>query len=161
MASLCFKFLVVVLVSIGGNLPLPGRSEEAMKKTDTEKAERNPSECAGRLSEFIAEIDQKIETSASVEPLRETIKKYFPLSGCNPDEAVSVARQSRYFDRADQFEKDVVIVLRKKTPGAWGFAVSFALSKETGESKMPNAMVDKTTSERKRNDPGHRCFPCQ
>jgi hypothetical protein len=105
------------------------------------------SDCAARLSRFIAEIDQTIETSTSVEPLRKMIKQYFPLSGCNPEEAVSIARQSKYFDRADQFQKDVVIVLRRKTAGSWGFEVSFAISKETGESKLPTAMVDKIKRE--------------
>jgi hypothetical protein len=104
-------------------------------------------ECSAHLRSFIAEIDQKIETSTSVDPLRETIKKYFPLSGCDVDDAVSISRKSKYFDRADQFQKDVVIVLRKKNPGTWGFEVSFALSRETGDSKLSAAIVDKIKRE--------------
>jgi hypothetical protein len=104
-------------------------------------------ECSAHLRSFIVEIDQKIETSTSVDPLRETIKKYFPLTGCDVDEAVSIARKSKYFDRVDQFQKDVVIVLRKKSPGSWGFEVSFALSRETGDSKLSAAIVDKIKRE--------------
>jgi hypothetical protein len=145
------RFMRAVMATlIGTTVVFSCRSSLAEKASMTESSMHDSStSCAARLRSFISEIDDKIETSPSVEPLQKIIRKYFPLSGCKPDEVVSIAQQSTHFDRADHFKKDVVVVFRKKTPGTWGFQVSFAISKETGKSRLPTAMVDKIRREEK------------
>lgn len=87
-----------------------------------------------------------MEESRSVELLQGTLRSYFPLYGCDIAEAVSIAKSSKYFYSADRIGSDrlggMVIVLRKRIPGGWGFKVSFGLNLSTGDSSLPAAMVD-------------------
>jgi hypothetical protein len=107
------------------------------------EADSKPSQlCAVKLRAFVTEIDQRIDSSKSIEPLQETIKKYFPLFGCNLEEAGHIARESKYFYEADQYPKGVVIVLRQHIPHGWGLKVTFGLDRGTGNSFLPAALVD-------------------
>jgi hypothetical protein len=100
------------------------------------------STCSERLRAFIEQIDHDMESSSSVHPLEETLKRYFPVSECNVEEAISIVRTSKYFYSADDFPQDVVIVLRRRIPDGWGFKVVFGLNRATGTSVLPAAMVD-------------------
>jgi hypothetical protein len=100
--------------------------------------------CADRLRAFVVEIDEKMENSHSIFPLEETVRKYFPLYGCNIEEAISIAKTSKHFDLADHSYRDFVIVFRRRIPNGWGFKVIFGLRQDTGDSFLPAALVDMT-----------------
>jgi hypothetical protein len=98
--------------------------------------------CADRLRAFVVEIDEKMEKSDSIFPLQETLRKYFPLFGCNVEEAISIAKTSKHFDLVDHSYRDFLIILRKRIPKGWGFKVEFGLREDTGDSFLPVATVD-------------------
>jgi hypothetical protein len=73
----------------------------------------------------VQEIDTAIASNSSVDPIETTSKKYFPMKGCDVEEATRMMRSSKYFDRADQYPKEVVFALRPKISGGWEFNVTF------------------------------------
>jgi hypothetical protein len=111
---------------------------------ETEHANQR-AECAQRLRAFVAELDQLLPTVHSSDPLNEAIGRYFPLHGCDIEEAFEISRQSKYFDHADNsYPKGAAIFFKHRIPHGWGFQVSFGLTKPAGDSRLPAASVDKT-----------------
>ncbi len=101
----------------------------------------NP-ECLDRLRSFVTQIDDLMESSSSIDPLQKVINEHFPLSACDTEQAIAIAKTSKYFDSVSYAQKEVVILFRTNKPGRWGFKVSFGLKKSTGDSLLPNVMVD-------------------
>jgi hypothetical protein len=121
------------------NRPVPARESLRAGAKYIQRASR----CAEQLTSFISELDDLLDHSQDVLPLREAIGRHFPLYGCEIDQALEISHRSRHFDHAESHLKDVVIIFRRAIPRGWGFKVSFGLSKSTGNSELPAAMVDK------------------
>jgi hypothetical protein len=140
------RAIAVLLLAEG--LALSAEGNGANRELLNSKQAESVADCSSRLMAFVREIDEQMESSHSIEPLELTLGRYFPLFGCNLDEAVSITRSSKYFYSADRMGSDrlgsLVIVLRKRIPNGWGFKVSFGLRLSSGDSVLPAAMVDKT-----------------
>src|SRR5262249_27954462 len=98
--------------------------------------------CAERLRGFVEDMDNKLVSSYSIDPLQEAVKKHFPLYGCNVEEAISIAQTSKHFDHVNRAQRDVVIVFRRKNAKGEGFKVIFGLKLDAGDSFLPAALVD-------------------
>ena len=114
-------------------------ANDLVRNEDTKRL----SSCAAGLNSFVAEIDRLIPATHSVVPLQDNIRRYFPLYGCNIDEAISICGRSEYFDHSEWHKDVVIIIFRRKIPNGWGFKISFGLSTDTGNSELPSAEVDK------------------
>jgi hypothetical protein len=136
------NLVTLVFVLLFASAPGFAQSEKLMTAMDERMDQNKPSECSERLQTFVQEIDTAIASNSSVDPIKTILKKYFPMKGCDVEEATRIMRASKYFDRADQYPKEVVFVLRQKIPGGWGFNVTFGLNRETGETVLPNVFVD-------------------
>jgi hypothetical protein len=101
------------------------------------------SRCASQLTGFIAELDKLLAVTHSSQPINEAIQRSFPLYGCDIDEALTISRQSKYFDHFERHEKDVVVIFLRRNSYGSGIKVSFGLTIPAGNSELPAAMVEK------------------
>jgi hypothetical protein len=135
-------FTCVFIVLFAGISRTSSQSSDDIPDTVMHMPAKTASGCSERLRGFVEDMDEKLVSSSSIDPLQEMVRKYFPLSGCNVEEAISIARTSKYFDHVNRAQKDVVIVFRRKNAKGWGFKVIFGLSRDTGDSILPAAHVD-------------------
>src|SRR5262249_5179689 len=101
--------------------------------------------CAARLSQFVHEMDNILaEDPRSVGPLLDLLKKYFPIEGCDVEEAIKISRSSKYFVAVSRnIDVDVIVF---NNAGFFnrhsGFMVQFGLRKPSGDTELPYAMVN-------------------
>jgi hypothetical protein len=150
------KWLISTLICVAIALPTSGKAGWNMSASDDQPGgtarsdgkgsdDSQAARCATQLKAFISELDELLPVAKSSDVLQALIARHFPLYGCNVDEAMSISRQSRYFDHINTtYPKDVLIVFRYGIPNGWGFRVSFGLTRPNGNSRLPNAGVDKT-----------------
>jgi hypothetical protein len=102
-------------------------------------------ECSARLHAFIKDLDEILDSDPnSVDPLNALLKKALPVSNCKIDQAIGIVRQSRYFSGVgEQPEMHVVTFGIPKTFRRSGIVVIFGLKKESGDSRLPFAMIQK------------------
>ena len=99
------------------------------------------SRCASQLTAFISELDELLPATHSSQPITEAIQRSFPLTGCDIDEAQTISQRSKYFDRFERHEKDVVVIFTRRNSFGSGIRVLFGLTIPAGNSELPAAMV--------------------
>ncbi len=126
---------------------------KAMHKGGFMSAQNSPAntashaECKTRLENFIAELDAILtENPNSLEPLLTLLEKHFPLKNCDVMDAISITSQSRYFTSVEEQPRMYVFSFSNASStsrSSSGFDVIFGLSKVSGDSQLPFALVHK------------------
>jgi hypothetical protein len=102
--------------------------------------------CAARLTQFVGEMDAiLVEDPRSVVPLFDLLKKYFPIKGCDVEDAIKICRGSKYFSGISRnVDVDVVVFSSAGflNPHS-GFTVQFGLRRPSGDTELPFAIVNK------------------
>ena len=96
------------------------------------------SPCDRTLAGFVVRLDQALGAGAGLDALQTLLHEFFPMSGCDPRRAVSIARGSKYFSHAGPNGTSTVIAFNNGSKfGRRGFWISFGLRPETGDSYLP------------------------
>jgi hypothetical protein len=83
------------------------------RPADKPPTESARAECADRLSRFVHELDDMwTKDPRSVQPFLDLLEKYFPLTGCDVEEALKICRSSKYLEPIDHARDVDVIGLR-------------------------------------------------
>ena len=138
--------LGIMLAGGGGAFATePSPAASAPPAADRAGSEDLSSQCSARLENFVKELDQLLTNEPpSVDPFLALLERAFPVTGCNVDEALKVARTSKFLLVIDEWPKAYVIRFgNARTSRHRGFSISFGLLKDTGDSELPSASVNK------------------
>ena len=69
-----------------------GQTDEELRRT-----EPRTFDCAVRLRGFVTELDEVLASARTVFVVHDLFKKYLPLEKCDIQEAITISRQSKYF----------------------------------------------------------------
>lgn len=98
--------------------------------------------CTERLEKFVGELDQAITDVSSIDVIIGLFKKYFPLEKCDIEKAIKICSKSKYFTGSRDSGTFITITFnRPKTYWRLGVDVSFGLTKDDGNSRLPFAIV--------------------
>jgi hypothetical protein len=92
--------------------------------------------CSARVRQFVKEID--VQLGENRDPsiyFEDIIDKYLPAKGCNIDEIILIAKQSKFFWQAYDWGAGYTIGFRSAR-----FEITFGLQKDTGNIEYPSAM---------------------
>jgi hypothetical protein len=99
------------------------------------------------MKEFVSELDALLDQNPpTLEPFLSLLKQTFPLTGCDIEEVVRIARKSKYFLSPYQNGSMLVFSFSSARPFSGplsGFDVSFGISKSTGNTELPFAKIHK------------------
>jgi hypothetical protein len=129
-----FCMIVTTLVAISvSTLITANGSGLSNAITDETAAAR----CSARVRQFVKEIDVLLdEDPDSVVFFYDPIQKYLPAKGCDVDEIIRIARQSKFFWTAYDWDSGYTIGFRSVH-----FEITFGLRKNTGDIEYPAAQI--------------------
>jgi hypothetical protein len=91
--------------------------------------------CAEKVRGFVDSIDKLLsENPDDMNIFNSPIKKYLPVKGCNVDEVISIAKNSKFFLEAYDWFPAYTILFRSSR-----FDITFGLRKDTGNIEYPAA----------------------
>ncbi len=138
---------IIATVALAVSIPTIAAYSQTSGNNSTDKAtvESVRAECADRLTRFVREMDEILtKDPPSVIPLLDLLEKYFPLKGCDAEEAIKICRRSKYIHVVGRDPRSDIIMFSSAT--FWnrhsGFTVAFSL-KPSGDSYLPYAKVNK------------------
>lgn len=119
----------------------PGRVTDGASSQNATVNEERGAQCAERLTRFVVELDALLSSDElSVDPYLALLKRYFPVTHCDVQAALAICRQSKYLSGIEEWPKEYGCFFK-----ASGFKVSFGLLKESGNSELPTAGVNKSS----------------
>jgi hypothetical protein len=89
-------------------------------------------------------MDDMLANVRSVFPVQDLLKRYFPIKGCDNEEAIKLCRGSKYFAAISRHVDMDVITFSSAgilNPHS-GFTVTFGLRKPSGDTALPLAIVN-------------------
>jgi hypothetical protein len=90
-------------------------------------------ECAAKVRDFARDLDYVMSLEQrSTNPLNNILQKYFPTEGCRVDEAIAIARQSKFFWETYETVTDIGVHFRNETLKA-----GFGVERESGNIVRP------------------------
>jgi hypothetical protein len=108
--------------------------------------QRQRARCSEKMAQFIPALDKVlVESPNSVRAVMDEHLRFLPLAECDIAEAISLAQQSRFFDRVDETKGWCTIYFYSKD-----FRVTIPFSKETEQMFWYGAMVIKTVDQAER-----------
>jgi hypothetical protein len=143
----CFAVVcsIVANAQVNSN-ELPPPRLLAMDTNDTQAMHVSGRECATRIAAFVKELDSLLASDPStIYPVFDLLNRYFPVEGCDIQDAIGIARESRFFSLVSEEKTYYVIVFDSKGVAGWanpGFYVQFSLIKTSGNSRLPAAHVN-------------------
>jgi hypothetical protein len=103
--------------------------------------------CLDRMKEFVSELDALLDQNPpNLEPFLSLLKQTFPLTGCDIEEVVRIAKRSKYFSSPSHNGSVLVFSFSSASPNSGpfsGFDVSFGISTLTGNTQLPFAKIHK------------------
>jgi len=109
------------------------------------QAVNQQSTCEACLEKFVQELDGILaENPRSVDPLDLLLDRTFPLKNCNVDEALKIVGKSKYFASVEGGRDEYVISFgNARGRPHTGYRIGFSLLKQSGNSNLPYALVNK------------------
>ena len=104
-------------------------------------------DCATRFAAFVRALDALLASDPpTVHPVHDLMHEYFPVESCDIAQAIELARQSRFFSYTVTEKTYDIIVFDSRGfagPRDPGFYVQINFRKESGNSWLPSAMVNR------------------
>jgi|SRR4051812_28970970 hypothetical protein len=104
-------------------------------------------DCLDRMKEFVLELDALLDKNPpTLEPFLDLLKRTFPLTGCDTEKVVQIAKMSKYFSSPSHNGSVLVFSFSSASRNSGpfsGFDVSFGISKLTGNTELPFAKIHK------------------
>ena len=101
--------------------------------------------CAKRLDSFVQELDELLASNPNtIYSVLKLLDRSFPVHSCNIPEAITICRQSKFFDHISKAQEYYVVVFNSRgfVAGRPGFLVQFSLVKASGDLRFPYARIN-------------------
>lgn len=141
------SFVCVSFVLIGINTA-SGQSSIRAEQLSVRQSQLSLSgqmDCLDRMKEFVPKLDTLLDQNLStLEPFLSLLKQTFPLTGCDIEEIIRIAKKSKYFISSSHNGSMLVFLFSSAKPNSGpfsGFDVSFGISKSTGNTELPFAKI--------------------
>jgi hypothetical protein len=119
--------------------------QQCMSK-DAERSNRVSNDCIVRIPAFVQELDKLLASDPrTIHPVKDLIRSYFPVEGCNIQQAIKTSRNSRFFSHVSEEETYYVIAFDSKGLAGLmdpGLHVQINLLKASGNSWLPSANIN-------------------
>jgi hypothetical protein len=138
-------FSIVASAQDGAN-KAPRLRPQATGADDTQAKDASDRDCATRFPAFVQELDRLLASDPStIYPVFDLLNRYFPVQGCDIQNAIRVARESRFFSHVSEETTYYIIAFDSRGfagPADPGFHVQLSLLKASGDSRLPAAHVN-------------------
>lgn len=139
--------LLCSAANAGGSTNEIRRSDPHLVSDKDKNEDEEPSrECETKFAAFVEDLDGLLaKDPATVCPIFDLLNKYFPVEGCNIENAIRISRRSRFFSHVSEEKTYYIIAFDSRGfagPLDPGFHVQISLLKASGNSWLPAAHVN-------------------
>jgi hypothetical protein len=104
-------------------------------------------DCVAQIMTFVHELDKLLASNPqTIHPVKDLLRRYFPVEACDIQEVIKVARRSRFFSHVSEEVTYFAIVFDSKGFAGLldpGIHVQVNLLKASGDSWLPSANINK------------------
>ena len=139
--------LLSCAANAGGSTNETRRSDPySMSDKNKNEGEEPSRECETKFAAFVEDLDELLaKDPATVYPVFDLLKKYFPVEGCNIESAIRISRRSQFFSHVSEEKTYYIVAFDSRGfagPLDPGFHVQISLLKASGNSRLPAAHVN-------------------
>jgi hypothetical protein len=143
----CFTCVSYLLVGFGILANQGSIRAQQLGLQKSQLSQSNQMDCLDRMKEFVSELDALLDKNPpTLDPFLNLLNRTFPLTGCDIEEVVQIAKKSKYFSSPSHNGSVLVFSFSSASRNSGpfsGFDVSFGISKLTGNTELPFAKIHK------------------